>query len=211
MSLEIARFVLGPMQNNCYLITDSITRESVVIDPSFNSEHIIQYIQQHQINLKGIWITHAHFDHFIGVSTLISSDYQSLEIALHKDDLSLWQQGGEAPELIDPQIKCIPPDILLRDGAHLSIGNHPFTVIHTPGHSPGHVIFYSPEIPAAFCGDTIFHGNIGRTDLTGGDYNTLIHSIKMKILALPPQTILYSGHGIQTTVGDEARINPFLI
>jgi glyoxylase-like metal-dependent hydrolase (beta-lactamase superfamily II) len=132
-------------------------------------------------------------------------------VALHPDDQPLWRFSGGAPLFGFPQFDPGPePTISLEHGMILRLGDHSFEVRHTPGHTAGHVIFVVRSARLVFCGDLIFQGGVGRTDLPGGEWSTLLHSIEQEILTLPDETQLLSGHGAETTVGAERRSNPFL-
>lgn len=210
MTLEIIPFQLGPMQNNTYLVADTETGEAVVIDPSFDSEVVLAEAQQRNWEIKGIWLTHAHFDHIAGLKLIAESHHPPLTIGLHPNDLPLLQQGGGSREFglkIDPGPK---PTLSFDHDQMLNIGHQVIEVRFTPGHTPGHVIFYSSEAGAALVGDLIFYHSVGRTDLPGGDPVALIQSIHTQVLTLPPKTRLLSGHGPETTVEEEKENNPFL-
>jgi len=132
-------------------------------------------------------------------------------VALHPDDLPLWRFSGGAALFGLPHFDPGPePTVSLAHGMHLSIGTHDIEVRHTPGHTPGHVVFYAPASNLVFCGDLIFYSGVGRTDLPGGSWETLLESIRTQVLTLPDPTRLLSGHGPETTVGRERRANPFL-
>ena len=208
--LEIVTITLGPMDNNSYLVADSITGQAVAIDPSFESETILEAIDQRGWTLSGIWLTHAHFDHIAGVKTLLNALGPKLPIGLHPADIPLWRQGGGGRSFglkIEPGAE---PALHFDHEQILRLGSHYIEVRHTPGHTPGHVIFYSAEAEAALCGDLIFYRGVGRTDLPGGDQSTLLQSIYTQVLTLPPATRLLCGHGPETAVKDEANENPFL-
>lgn len=211
MSLEIVKLVLGPAFTNCYIIADKTSRDAAVIDPAWDGHLILDEAKKHGWRISQIWLTHAHFDHFGGAGVLAQGSAPTPVVALHPDDLMLWQAKGGAEyfgiSLGDPGPE---PSIKLFDGQALLLGSTEFNVLHAPGHSQGHVMFYSPEDDVLFCGDVIFSGSIGRTDLPGGDYDTLIRSIREKVLTLPDNTRLLNGHGPETTVEKERRYNPFL-
>jgi glyoxylase-like metal-dependent hydrolase (beta-lactamase superfamily II) len=155
-------------------------------------------------------ITHAHFDHIGGVQALLDHFNPSPKISLHKAELPLWKAKGNADDFHIPIQLPAEPDVLLEGEPLLIFGKFHLQTLFTPGHTPGHCTFYLQELNAALCGDVIFYRSIGRTDLPGGDFATLIKSIREKIFALPPETVLYSGHGRQTTVAEEMAMNPFL-
>lgn len=210
MALSISTYVLGPIENNTYLIVDSASNRAAVIDPSSASEKILIYIQENKLSLEFLLITHAHFDHIGGVKWFNSQFNKKLTVALHSFDLSLWNDGGGSKDFgFDLNIGSAPNQ-LLSNGQILSLGETPIEVIHTPGHTPGHVTFLAHKDMAAFCGDLIFCHGIGRTDLATGNTNDLLASIREKIFSLDPNTILYPGHGPKTTVLEEKENNPFM-
>lgn len=210
MPLEIVIFELGPMQNNTYLLADSETGQAVVVDPSFDSLAVLEEVKRRGWELKAIWLTHAHFDHIAGVKAMAESSQPPLPVGLHPNDLHLFQQGGGSRNFgvqVEPGPK---PSQYFDHEQVLYLGNQMIEVRHTPGHTPGHVIFYSPEAGAALVGDLVFYHGVGRTDLPGGNLEALLQSIHTQILTLPPQTRLLSGHGPETTVAEEMENNPFL-
>jgi glyoxylase-like metal-dependent hydrolase (beta-lactamase superfamily II) len=207
---EIFTFVLGSLENNSYLLVDPQSFEGVVIDPSFDSDKLLSDAQERGVELRMVLLTHAHFDHIAGVRQCSESGFPPPRVALHPADFELYRQGGGAAQFGIPLEAAPAPQVLLQNGQVLHIGNIELIVYHTPGHTRGHVIFYCPAAEAAFCGDLIFAGSVGRTDLPGGDYDQLIASIRSTILVLPPETRLLSGHGPETTVAEEIVSNPFL-
>ncbi len=209
--LEIVSMVLGPVATNAYLVGEPESRTAVVIDPAWDGELITQVARKREWIIQQVWLTHAHFDHIGGVAAIVREAQPAPPIALHPGDLGLYSaQGGAA--LFGMHIEAGPePSIRLAHGQMLRLGEHTFEVRHCPGHTAGHVVFYCAAEKVMFCGDVVFSGSIGRTDLPGGDYDTLINSIRMNILSLPDETRLLSGHGIETTVGIERRANPFLL
>lgn len=207
---EIIPFVLGPVATNAYLVGDPKSHSAVVIDPAWDGELILEEAKQHGWNIEQLWLTHAHFDHIGGIAGVVKGSHPPPKIALHPADLPLYfAQGGAA--LFGMRIETTPePTVRLKHGQILRLGDQAFEVRCCPGHTPGHVVFYCAAQKVLFCGDVIFWGGIGRTDLPGGDYDTLIHSIQTQIMTLPNETRLLSGHGGETTVGVERRDNPFL-
>ena len=210
MGFEINTFIIGPIENNTYLLSDSISGEAVLIDPAAPSHEIQKHLISYGLRLKQIWITHAHFDHIGGVHWFVEHSQGPLPVFIHPDALPLWAGAGGARDFgFDFDPGAAPQD-LVRDGDLLSFGASSFTVLHTPGHTPGHVTYYCADENAAFCGDLIFYHGVGRTDLPGGDESILVKSISKKIFTLPDHTRLFPGHGRATTVEEEKLNNPFL-
>lgn len=208
--LSIHTFVLGPVQTNSYLIADDDTGDAVVIDPAWDGHIILGEAQKLGWRIGNLWLTHAHFDHIGGAAEIVEGVNPPPHVALHPEDSTLWRNQGGASFFgmrIDPGPE---PTIDLHQGQILNLGSKELEVRHAPGHTLGHVIFYCAQDAVVFCGDVIFRYSIGRTDLPGGDYNTLINSIRTQILTLPDETRLLSGHGPKTTVGEERVGNPFL-
>ena len=208
--LKIETFVLGPVQTNCYLVADSQSNQAAAIDPAWDGERIVDRAARLGWQIQHIWLTHAHFDHMAGANAIVRALEPPPAVALHPQDLPLWQMKGGAPYFgmnIDPGPE---PGEKLAHGQKLQLGQYVFEVRHAPGHTPGHVVFCCHEEKVTFCGDVVFAGSIGRTDLPGGSYATLMNSIQQQILTLPDETRLLSGHGPETTVGRERRGNPFL-
>lgn len=210
MLLKIVPFTLGPVETNAYLVGDVETRQAIIIDPAWDGEVIVAEARRGDWLIGEIWLTHAHFDHIAGAAEIVKQIDPPPPIALHPGDLPLYRMQGGAP-LFGLRIDPAPePKIGLAHGQRRQIGNLDFEVRHTPGHTPGHVVFYCAAEGVVFCGDVIFQGSIGRTDLPGGSYETLLHSIEENILTLPDETRLLSGHGPETRVGVERFQNPFL-
>lgn len=210
-SIEIASFALGPALTNAYLVADPSSGEAVVIDPAWQGEVILNGAEQHGWRIAQIWLTHAHFDHFGGAAAVANGLQAQIPVALHPADHSLWRMSGGAAvfgfEEMDPGPE---PTIDLDHGMQLNLGKVEFEVRYTPGHTPGHVIFVVREAKTVFCGDLVFQGSVGRTDLPGGDTEVLLKSIRDEILTLPDDFRLLSGHGPGTTIGRERQSNPFL-
>lgn len=208
--LKIISLTLGPVQTNCYLVADAGSGDAVVIDPADEGERILSIVEEQNWHVLSIWLTHAHFDHLGGAAQVADGTSPPPPVALHPDDYALWRAGGGALLFgmhIDPGPE---PTIDLQHGQELHVGSNKFEVRYAPGHTRGHVMFYCASESVLFCGDVIFQGSIGRTDLPGGDYKTLIDSIHSQVLTLPDDTRLLTGHGPETTVGSERIYNPFL-
>ena len=210
MSIKIHTLVLGPIQTNTYVVVDESTRKSVIIDLAVPSKQITSLLEEHELELAAIWITHAHFDHIGGVKWLRSQIKHPLPVALHDLDTELWLNGGGSKDFgfdFDPGPA---PNLPIVDGQILKVGQTEFKVLHTPGHCQGHVTYVSLLEKVAFCGDLIFRQGIGRSDLQYSQEADLFESIRQKIFTLPQETVLYPGHGQITTVKEEMENNPFL-
>ncbi len=206
----VLRFPVGPLETNAYLVADAEAGVAVVVDPGEEGNRLAQEVERRGWTVTAIWITHAHFDHFAGLPSLIKALSYRPPILLHPRDLPLWRMGGGA-SFFGFHLPEVPePDEWLNHGDELRLGAYVFEVRHAPGHSPGHVVFYCAQGNFALCGDVIFYRGIGRTDLPLGDFTTLVQSIQSQIFSLPPTTRLYPGHGPETTVEEEQRFNPFV-
>ncbi|MCX6378510.1 MAG: MBL fold metallo-hydrolase [Armatimonadetes bacterium] len=205
--MPILRYNLGPMDNNTYLIVDSMTNEVALVDPTFDSETIWEEIQESGYTLRYVLNTHAHFDHIIGNAYFLENS--SAILALHRNDLGFLHQLPVQAQMFGFSAKPSPePSLFLEEGQTLMLGSTPIEVRFTPGHAPGHVTFLVEG--AAIVGDCLFQGSIGRTDLPQSSLQTLMHSIQIQLLTLPDGTPVYPGHGAPTTIGEERRHNPFL-
>lgn len=204
------RFVLGPLDNNSFLLAAEESREAYIIDPSFDPELIFDAVKDRKLSVKAILLTHAHFDHIAGVGYLNALLPQPLDIAISSADAMLYANSGNA-KIYGFHLGELPPVTLtLFHGQILTLGKEKIEVRAVPGHTPGHMLFYAPSMSSAFCGDLIFNGGVGRTDLPGGDWDRLVESIHTQVFTLPDNTVLYSGHGPSTTVENEKASNPFL-
>ncbi len=210
--LSIVPMVLGPVQTNTYLVADTESRVAAVIDPAWDGAAIVREAERREWRITDIWLTHAHFDHFAGVGGVTQKLDPAPRIALHPLDRPLWQQSGGTAWFGLPTFDSGPaPTFELEDGMQLALGAHAFEVRHSPGHSPGHVMFYCAGQACLFSGDLLFAGGVGRTDLPGGDWETLLTSIRERVFSLPDEVQVRPGHGPSTTVGRERRTNPFLV
>ncbi len=198
---------VGPLQSNCYILSDDRESEAIVIDPGGDGNRILALLKRKSWKVKMVLNTHAHFDHIAANAEVVNATEASL--AVPRLDAQMMGHSVMQAQMyglsVDPSPK---PDILLEDGDTIELGDEMIEVLATPGHSPGGVSFKTSV--GIFPGDTLFAGSIGRTDLPGGDFDTLINSIKEKILVLPEDTDVFPGHGPSTTVGREKMHNPFL-
>ncbi len=214
----IRTLVLGPAQTNCYLVgadaarqnaaNENAVRDAAVIDPGWNADAILAEARAAKLTIKAILLTHGHFDHIGAVADL--KEALSVPVMAHARELDLLAAKGGA-DLFGFNIRAMPhPDRLITHGERIEIGALAFDVRYVPGHTAGHVAFIEQQQRAAFVGDVLFACSIGRTDLPGGDYDTLIASITNELLTLPDDFKVYSGHGPPTTIGRERSTNPFL-
>jgi glyoxylase-like metal-dependent hydrolase (beta-lactamase superfamily II) len=205
--LEVVALPNGQFAENCYLVADRRTREAIIIDPGEEPAMFLAELDTRAWTLRAIWLTHAHVDHVIGVGAVRRAT--GAPIHLHPLDRPIYdalpQFGAWVGMQLDPPP---PPDVALQHGQPVRVGRFEFDVRFTPGHSPGSVSFVGHD--RVFGGDVLFNGSVGRTDLPGGDYATLMATIQSQFLSLPDSTVVHSGHGPDTTIGVERLTNPFL-
>jgi glyoxylase-like metal-dependent hydrolase (beta-lactamase superfamily II) len=205
--MRVIRYNLGPLDNNTYLMIDDDSAEAAIVDPSFDSRFLWDEIRSAGWHLRYVLNTHAHIDHVVENAYFVRES--GAPLALHPEDQPLLDaMEMQAAWLGMPAPEVVPPTIALRHGDEIALGSGVLKVVHTPGHSPGHVSFLGPDF--AIVADVLFRGSIGRTDLPGGNYEQLIASIERELLVLSDDTVVYPGHGETTTIGDERRDNPFL-
>ena len=209
----IKTLVVTPIQQNCRVLSVEGSPRCIVVDPGGDAERIQSYLEKQNLTIAEIWLTHSHLDHCGGVK-LLKQKY-GCNLLGHEDEKIFRGRVEESSAMfgIEPGImlNCPEPDKFLSGGEILHFEGLDFEVLFTPGHSPGHLCFYQKDCGILFAGDTLFSGSIGRTDLPAGNHQQLINSIKRKILVLPDETKVMSGHGPDTTVGNEKKFNPFLI
>ncbi|RPI25432.1 MAG: MBL fold metallo-hydrolase [Acidobacteria bacterium] len=198
---------VGPFMKNGYIVACPQTREAVYIDPGDEVSLLLDWVERNNLRLTTVANTHGHLDHISGVGQV--KEKYDVPIYLHKADEGLYNALSQQAAWFGLSYPSAPPvDHFYEDGAVLKVGTLEFRVHHTPGHSPGGVCLELTD--HVFCGDLIFLDSIGRTDLPGGSYETLMQSIRLKLLPLGDDKILHSGHGPETTIGREKRENPFL-
>ena len=212
--MKVRTFVCNMLHENCYLVYDEVSRETAVIDPGFywNEEQrsFSKFVEENDLHIKHLLCTHLHFDHIFG-TTFIEDTY-GVKLSASLND-SAWITNfaqSVARFGIQPNTMPRPVGHPLHDGDILMLGDKSLKCIATPGHSAGGMCFYAPESNMLFAGDTLFQGSIGRTDFADGNYAQLISSIQKQLLILPPNTIVYPGHGDPTSIEDEAKYNPYL-
>jgi len=206
----LKRLVVGPFASNCYIVGSELTKEGVIIDPGDEAGQILKGIKDSQIDIKLILLTHGHIDHIGAVNEV--KEATGAEVAIHTDDAKSisGQEGRLISMLVSGLSYPAPPspDRLLKGGDSIDIGDLNFLVLHTPGHTPGGICLLGNGV--VFTGDTLFNYGVGRTDLPGGSHSQLMNSLHTKLMVLPDETIVYPGHGPETTIGAERRGNPYL-
>jgi hydroxyacylglutathione hydrolase len=209
--VKVHTFSGGPFGQNGYLAVCEEASKAVVVDPGGGAPGMVEHLRRIGVTPDAILLTHAHLDHIDGVAD-VRAAFPDVPIHLHAADRPLYDAAPRQCAAFGlPPFELPPPDYELTQGQRIAFGRCAFSVRHAPGHSPGHVILYAEADGLALVGDVVFAGSIGRTDLPGGDFRTLIESIRREVFTLPPKTRLLSGHGGETTVEWEARHNPFLI
>ena len=210
--LQIKKFTFNPVQENTFVLFDE-TNECVIIDAGcyFENERkeLDQYLSEKQLKPVRLINTHCHFDHIMGI-THCRIKYK-VPFEIHPDEEILVEHAVDHGDRFGiPMEPVDAPDAYFKEGDRITFGNSYLEVIEAPGHSPGGVVFYNPEQKILIAGDVLFYGSIGRTDLPGGSYEQLTGNIKTKLLTLPEETVVYCGHGPETTIGFEKNNNPFL-
>lgn len=205
MEPEIQNIIVGPLQVNCYIVYDETSREALVVDPGDEPDRIIDIIKSHGLKITYIVCTHTHFDHVGAIPELKQAT--GAKIAIHSEEREIYCAAKDIGKLWGFDLEPLPePDIFLNEGDKIKIGTYAFTVLHTPGHSPGCICLYSEGI--LFSGDTLFAGSVGRTDFPGGSLIKLKESFQ-RLMNLPENTKVFSGHGPSSTIGTEKRENFF--
>ena len=210
--LTVKVLVFNSFQENTYLLSDE-SKNCILIDPGMNSPNeqtaLIEYIKQNDLIPQAMINTHCHIDHVLGCN-FVKTKYQ-IPFYIHQKETPILDNVVGFGEFFGMQVEIPPaPDRYLNQGDSFVFGNSEIQILHVPGHSPGSIALYSVKDNIILTGDVLFRGSIGRTDLPGGDFQTLINHIKSKLLVLPRDIIVYPGHGPHTTIGDEYDTNPFL-
>jgi glyoxylase-like metal-dependent hydrolase (beta-lactamase superfamily II) len=202
----IKNLIVGNLEENCYIVSDEKTKEAMVIDPGDEPDRIVDEIKQNDLKVNYIICTHAHFDHIGAVGDI--KNETGAKVMMHKADVELYENARDQAAIWGIHIDELPsPDVFIAEGDSVKVGGMVFHVIHTPGHSPGGICLYGEGV--VFTGDTLFQGSVGRTDFHGGDIAQLKESFR-RLLELPDETKVFSGHGQETTIGIERKENFFL-
>jgi glyoxylase-like metal-dependent hydrolase (beta-lactamase superfamily II) len=209
MSYEIERFVVTDFEANCYLLHDP-EGNAIVVDPGGEGDRILDAVRRKNLSVRLILNTHGHFDH-AGANAQIRAA-TGAALAIHSDDAPMLADGVLCGALLfGYDFAPVEPDRLLGEGDTVGCGEMNFEVLHTPGHTPGSASFLDRANARLFSGDFVFRGAVGRWDLPGGSEEALMRALRQKLLVLPDNTTVFSGHGEMTTVGHERRTNPFLV
>ena len=204
--MYVKTITVGAFQENSYLVVDDRSNRAVIVDPGSEGERLVEAIDRSGATLEAIWITHAHVDH-VGAIAFVKRKWD-VPIYLHPLDRRLYEAAGLQAQVYGLPFEEPPaPDREFADGQQIKVGDAEMTVLHAPGHAPGHVVIHGNGI--ALVGDCLFAGSIGRTDLPFSNPPQLAASLE-KISALAPETVVYPGHGMETTIGQERLSNPFL-
>ena len=198
--------VTGSFGTNCYIVGSESSTEGMIIDPGDEARQILKSVGDLKLNIKLTVLTHGHFDHIGGLKEVVEAT--GAEVAVHADDAFFLQKRPLRTPFGFPYPDVPQPNRLLKEGDSIDIGDLHFMVLHTPGHSPGGICLLGQGV--VFSGDTLFNYGIGRTDFVGGNYAQLLSSIHTRLMVLPDETIVYPGHGPESTIGAERRGNPFL-
>ena len=208
--MKIMYMVLGPFMTNTYILYNEATMEGLVVDPSFSPEQYIKAIEEKKIHLTSIFLTHAHVDHMAGMNELRKA-FPEARMYMDKRDRPFLRDPDRNLSYMFPTPTLVDDaDVWVKDGDEIETSGYTFQVIDTSGHTPGGISFYLKKEGIVFTGDSLFQGSIGRTDFPGGSMKELTGSIRKNLFALPDSTVVLSGHGEQTTIGQEKRTNPFL-
>ena len=209
--LQLQSFVFNPLQENTYVLFDE-TKECVIIDPGcYEREEqydLADFIETNELKVVKLLNTHGHVDHVLG-NAFVKETYKTKLYIHEQDAATLKAVKVYAPHYGFFQYQEAEPDIYLKEGEPVTFGNQSLDILFVPGHAPGHVAFYHAASKTLIGGDVLFYNSIGRTDLPGGNYDTLINSIQQKFFTLPDEVTVYPGHGPETTIGYEKKTNPF--
>jgi glyoxylase-like metal-dependent hydrolase (beta-lactamase superfamily II) len=210
MSLEFRVLPVTAFEQNCTLVWCTETMRGAVIDPGGDVARILAMVDEAGVTLEKILLTHAHVDHAGGTADLAEQRELPIEGPHQGDKFWIEQIEEQGQQMGFPGARFFEPTRWLNDGDTVSVGDETLQVLHCPGHTPGHVVFYHPQQRVAQVGDVIFQGSVGRTDFPGGDANALVHSIRNKLFPLGDEVTFIPGHGPLSTFGNERQSNPFV-
>lgn len=211
---SVIALAFNPVQENTYLVFDEDSRECIIFDPGCftpaEEQQLVRTIDEHRLKPVRLINTHCHFDHVFG-NDFVKRKY-GLSLGIHELEAPILEAAPVVVNMygLPPMVPSPPADYFIAEGEVITLGEHRFAVLFCPGHSPGSLCFYNAVEHYLIAGDVLFAGSIGRTDLPGGDHETLLGSIHSRLLPLPDETVVWPGHGASTSIGKERRSNPFL-
>ena len=207
--MKIKKYVVGMIGTNCYLVINEETKESVMVDPGAYPAKVKNAVKEQGLKLKAVLLTHAHFDHIMGLSDVM----EDVKVPVYVEEADLPMMTDGESNLSSTYVRGgyrFEEAVPVSDGQQLEIAGFLFRVIHTPGHTPGGCCYYMEQEGVLFSGDTLFQTSVGRSDFPGGSASALVRSVKEKLLVLPEETHVYPGHMEETTIGYEKLHNPFI-
>ena len=207
--MKIKKYVVGMIGTNCYLVINEETKESVMVDPGAYPAKVKNAVKEQGLKLKAVLLTHAHFDHIMGLSDVM----EDVKVPVYVEEADLPMMTDGESNLSSTYVRGgyrFEEAVPVSDGQQLVIAGFQFRVIHTPGHTPGGCCYYMEQEGVLFSGDTLFQTSVGRSDFPGGSASALVRSVKEKLLVLPEETHVYPGHMEETTIGYEKLHNPFI-
>lgn len=208
MNLEMQSMVLGMVGTNCYILMNKDTNKAVIFDPGDDGARVARYLDREGMTPEAILLTHGHFDHIMGVPALV--EHYHIPVYAHEQEQEILKSEAlNACAMIGAHIS-LSADVPVKDGDVLDLAGVSIRVLHTPGHTKGGVSYYIEALQAVICGDTLFEGSVGRTDLPTGSMGTLVRSIREKLFILDDDVKALPGHGGETTIGWEKKYNPFI-
>ncbi len=209
--MKIDRLILGDFQSNSYVLRrDETTTDCLIIDTGLEASELMDFLAEHELAPAAVILTHGHIDHIVGLVS-VREAFPEVKVYIHRLDAEmLANPNANLSVLAGTAFSTAPANILLEDGDTVTEAGLTLQVLHTPGHTAGGVCLYAEPEGDVFVGDTLFADSVGRSDFPGGDGNLLIESIRNKLLTLPPETTVWPGHGMRTSIGREKRSNPFL-
>lgn len=207
--MKVEKFVTGIISTNCYLVWNEETKEAVLVDPAAAPSYLVSHIVEEGLAVKAIFLTHAHFDHIMGIDGIIER-FGEMPVYVEEQDLELLHTPQLNESTVYTAGYSYPKGDVIHDGDVITVAGYDFKVIHTPGHTAGGVCYYVESEQILFSGDTLFCCSVGRTDFATSSMSALVRSIKEKLFLLPDETIVYPGHMGATTIGNEKVSNPFV-
>jgi hydroxyacylglutathione hydrolase len=206
--MQVNVIPVTPFEQNCSLLICPETKKAAIVDPGGDIDKILSQVKKHGVEVEKIFLTHGHMDHVGGTEALAAVLKVSIEGPHIADKFWLDQLPMQGQMFGFPEVPPFEPQRWLEHGDTITFGNQELAVLHTPGHTPGHVVFNHPETKQVIVGDVLFSGSIGRTDFPQGCFNTLMTAIKSQLWTLPEETVFFPGHGPTSTIGHEKRTNP---